>query len=398
MNGIIHTQSPGTITQPQGLFSDFIAYIDRGEQTTRAYTNNLRQFAAWMKYTGTEQPTRADIIQYREWLTAEHEAISLAPEAPQGWTYRTDSTGNRQCVTCKPNTVKQYLQSVKQFFNWAAAVGLYQNISANVHTPKVKETHRKDSLTAQDVRTIEESIATRAERWQAAAAQAEKDTAGRQQRSAEQGKRLAALYALAVNAGLRTIEISRANIRDIEIKNGAACLYVWGKGHTEPDTKKPLAPEVYQAIKDYLCARSDRHTGASPLFVATGNRSGGKRLAATTISTMLKRAMQAAGYNSERLTAHSLRHTAGQNIMQITGDNIYRTQLYMRHSSPKTTEIYLNNENADTEAELARLLYAHYHGTGETSTAAQRVTGAMQRMNPAQLAQLADIAAAMAAR
>lgn len=384
--------------QPQSLFSSFLAYIDRGPQTTRAYTNNLKQFAAWMKYTGTEQPARADIILYRDWLTAEHDAIRLAPEAPEGWAYRTSSNGTRQRMACKPNTVKQYMQSVKQFFMWAAAEGLYQNIAANVHSPKVTDIHRKDGLSALDVQRIESSIEARAEQKTQAAAQARKDTAGRQQRSTEQGKRLAAIYSLAVNAGLRTVEISRANVRDLEEKNGCACLYVWGKGHAEPDAKKPLAPEVYQTIKDYLSARSDRPTGASPLFVSTGNRSRGKRIDPTTISKWIKAAMQAAGYNSERITAHSLRHTTGENIMIVTGDNIYRTQQYMRHSSPKTTEIYLNANKAEEDAELARLLYAHYHGASEASTPAQKIQSAMQKMNPAQLAQLAEIASAMVAR
>ena len=181
-------------------------------------------------------------------------------------------------------------------------------------------------------------------------------------RSNEQGKRLYAMFLLAVNAGLRTVEISRANLRDLEAKNGAACLYIWGKGHAEADAKKPLAPEVYAALREYIEARSDTHTAASPLFVATGNRSGGQRLAATTISGMLKRAMQLAGFDSERLTAHSLRHTAGQNVMQITGRNIYETQQYMRHSNPATTEIYLDNDSTQQDGEIARRLYAHYHG------------------------------------
>ena len=389
--------NPGTVAQPMasGLFADFIGYIDRCPKTTRTYMNNLRQFVAWTKYAGIAQPARADIILYRDWLAAEHDAIKLDPTAPAGWTYRTDSNGNRQRVQCKPNTVKEYLQSVKQFFTWAAAEGHYQNIAANIHAPKVKDTHRKDSLTADDVRTIEESITSTAAAKQAAAAEAGKDAAGRTQRSTEQGKRLFAMYSLAVNAGLRTVEISRANIKDIEIKNGAACLYVWGKGHTEPDAKKPLAPEVYAAIKEYISSRTDNPTGSSPLFVSTGNRSGGKRIAATTICTMLKQAMQGAGYDSERLTAHSLRHTAGQNVMQITGDNIYQTQLYMRHSSPKTTEIYLDNESAENDARIAQQLYNHYHGQEQGSSAAERVQAAMQRMNPAQLEQLANIAAAM---
>lgn len=378
----------------QNLFSAFVAYIDRSPKTTRTYLTNLRQFMAWMKYTGVQQPQRQDIINYREWLLSEHDAIELDTTSPQGWKYRN---GNR--ITCKPYTVKQYLQSVKQFFAWAAAEGICpQNVAANIHTPKIKDAHRKDSLTAQEVEAIEQSITSTAAARQAAAADAKKDAAGRLQRSSEQGKRLYAIYLLAVNAGLRTVEISRANIRDLEVKDGNAALYIWGKGHTEPDAKKPLAPAVYAAIRDYLDSRTDNPTGASPLFVSTGNRSGGKRIASTTISTMLKGAMQGAGFDSDRLTAHSLRHTTGQNVLQLTGDNIYQTQLYMRHSNPKTTENYLDNETAAQDAALAQRLYEHYHGGTASTSAADKVQQAMRAMNPAQLEQLAAIAAAMVSR
>lgn len=399
MNAIITTGAELTAqSMGQNLFAAFVEYIDRSPKTARTYLTNFRQFAAWMKFAAVQQPTRQDIINYREWLIAEHDAIGLDTTAPQGWRYRTDHSGNRQRIVCKPNTVKQYLQSVKQFFSWAAAEGHYPNIAANIHAPKVTDTHRKDSLTAQEVQTIEKSITSTAEARQAAAADAKKDAAGRMQRSGEQGKRLYAMYLLAVNAGLRTVEISRANIKDLEIKNGNATLFVWGKGHTEPDAKKPLAPAVYAAIREYLDSRSDSPTSASPLFVSTGNRSHGKRIAPTTISTMLKQAMQGAGFDSERLTAHSLRHTAGQNVMQITGDNIYQTQMYMRHSSPKTTEIYLENDSTAQDAALAQRLFEHYHGGQTSNSAADKLQQAMQTMNPAQLEQLAAIAAAMATR
>lgn len=398
-NAIITTGAELTAqSMGQNLFAAFVEYIDRSPKTTRTYLTNLRQFMAWMKYAGITAPARQDVINYREWLIAEHDAIEIDTATAQGWRYRTDRSGNRQRIICKPYTVKQYLQSVKQFFSWAAAEGLYQNIGANIHAPKITDTHRKDSLTAQEVQTIEQSITSTAEARQAAAADAKKDAAGRMQRSTEQGKRLYAMYLLAVNAGLRTVEISRANIKDLEIKNGNATLFVWGKGHTEPDAKKPLAPAVYAAIREYLDSRSDKPTSASPLFVSTGNRSHGKRIAPTTISTMLKQAMQGAGFDSERLTAHSLRHTAGQNVMQITGDNIYQTQMYMRHTSPKTTEIYLENDSTAQDAVLAQRLFEHYHGGTASSSAADKVQQAMQTMNPAQLEQLAQIAAAMATR
>lgn len=377
------------------LFNDFVSFIDRTEKTTRTYLTNLRQFMAWLKYAAISRPARKDIISYREWLAAEHEAITFAPETVNGWNYRTDANGEPVKVTCKAATIKAYLQSVKQFFNWTAANGLYPNIAVNVHAPKLAQTHKKDSLTAAEVMAIETSISTTAAERTASAADAAKDTAGRIQRSGEQGKRLYAMYLLAVNAGLRTVEISRANIKDIETKGGKTWLYIWGKGRAEADQKKPIAPEVKAAIDDYLSSRTDKMNGNSPLFVSTGNRSGGKRIATTTISTMLKRAMQQAGFDSERLTAHSLRHTTAANVMELTGNNIYMAQQYLRHSSPKTTEIYLENDTAAQDEAIANQLYQRYHGGAAATDKRAQLELLLQTMNPEQLEQLTGIAAAI---
>ncbi len=377
------------------LFYDFVSWIDRSEKTTRSYLTNLRQFMAWLKYAGVTAPAREDILTYRQWLLSEHDAIEIDPESAAGWRYRKDAAGNRIKITCKPNTIAQYLRSVCQFFRWTAANDLYPNIAANIHAPKIRhETHSKEALTAKEVLIIEESIAKQAQKERQAAQEAQKDTAGRIQRSTEQNKRLYAMYLLAVNAGLRTIEINRANIKDLETKNGQTWLYIWGKGHSEPDQRKPIAPEVAEAVKDYLQSRSDRPTGTSPLFVSTGNRSGGKRIATTTISTMLKRAMQQAGFDSERITAHSLRHTAGTAVQELTGD-IYTTQKYMRHSNPATTEIYLHNNTEQQEAGIAQQLYNHYHGTKKADSRAT-LEQLIYCMTPQQIDQLTSIAVAMA--
>lgn len=153
------------------LINNFIGFIDRGEKTTRTYIVNLRQFAAWLKYADVSRPVRQDIISYRQYLTEEHAAIQLDPLSVGGWSYRTDANGSRVIVKCKPNTVKQYLQSVCQFFKWTASEGLYPNIAENIHAPKVRQdNHKKEALSADDVLTIEKSIAANAEQRTAAAA------------------------------------------------------------------------------------------------------------------------------------------------------------------------------------------------------------------------------------
>ena len=369
----------------QSLFAAYLVFIDRSERTTGTYAKNLRQFCAWMSYSGITAPTREDIIAYRNYLITEHEAILYDPIT--GWRYKTDAACNPQRTSCRPNTAAQYLRTVCAFFTWAAQAGLYPNIAAGVHAPKIRnDTHRKEALSPADVLRIERSIEATAAAHAAAAAQADKDRAGRIKRATAQGKRLRAIYLLAVNCGLRTVEISRANVKDIETRGGQAYLYIWGKGHAEPDTRKPLAPEVKAAIDEYLQTRTDNPSGSSPLFVSTGNRSGGQRIAPTTISTMLKQALQTAGYDSERITAHSLRHTAGTSVMSLTED-LFITQQYMRHSNPATTEIYLHNQTESREARIAQQLYNLYHQEPEQAEP-ETLEAVISSLDPAQLARL----------
>lgn len=381
-----------TQTITADTFNRFVSFINRSKKTTATYLTNLRQFACYLRYRNITQPTRENVIEYSDYLLSAHEAIRLSNNE-NGYEYTTDYSGNHIVITCKPNTVKLYLQSVRQFFKWTATEGIYPNIAENIHTPKVRQdTHKKDALTAQDVLNIENSITKHSAQQIYTAQSKQKDTEGRTQRATEQGKRLYAMYLLAVNAGLRTIEIERANIKDLTVSNGKATLYIWGKGHTEPDQKKALAPEVYTAIKDYLDSRTDHPTANSPLFVATGNRSKGKRILARTISQMLKQAMKQAGYDNERLTAHSLRHTTGSNVMKINNHNLYETQQYMRHSNPATTEIYIHADNLERESTLAEKLYNYYHGITEENS----LDNMIKAMTPDQIQQLTAIARTMA--
>lgn len=327
-----------------GSYAAFIAYLDRSEKTARTYLCNLRQFAAWLSMNGLDRPTRDDIISYRNYLETPHRAIEY--DLTNGWTYRKDADGNPVIVTCKPATVALYLRSVCQFFKWTATAGIYPNIADGIRAPKVaRNVHKRDALEPEDVTAIDEFLLAQI----AGAKTAAEDL---------QAKRARAIFLLAVTAGLRTVEIHRANIKDLETRGGRggrAWLYIWGKGHTEPDERKPISRAVYAALNAYQEARTDSKTPDSPLFVATGNRSGGKRIATTTISTMLKRILQAAGYDSERLTAHSLRHTAGTAAYTVSED-LYTVQKFMRHKDPQTTEIYLHNATARQEARLTDML------------------------------------------
>lgn len=324
---------------------DYCRYLDRSKNTTITYTKNLRSFFAWLCMEGIRRPIREDVMEYRSWLLSAHYAIKLDLRTASGWSYQMNGSGQRMRIKCKPATVALYLRSVCAFFSWAELEGLYPNIAKGIHAPKIRnDFHKKDAMEPEEIRQLLQHMDS---------------NPGSTRQEKEQRARIRAIILLAVTAGLRTIEISRATIGDLEIRGGRAWLYIWGKGHSEPDQRKALAKGTYEAIKAYLDLRQDPMRPDAPLFMATGNRSAGGPVLPTTISTWIKREMQAAGYDSERLTAHSLRHTAGTMAQRISGD-LYLTQRYMRHSNPATTEIYLHTDTGAQEAGIADQLFLSF--------------------------------------
>lgn len=330
------------------LFRRFVEYTDREPTTMKGYITCLRQFVAWMNANGIQRPQRADILAYKEYLNGAH-------------------FGRTGSETLKAGTKQQYLRAVKHFFKWTAAEGLYPNIADNIHGAKVRnDAHKKDALDREAVKAVADHI--------------ERDT--------EKGKRLYAMYLLCISCGLRTIEINRANVEDIKTVGSRTYLYLQGKGHNEHDQPVLLIPEVREALRDYLDSRSDHPTAKSPLFVSSSNRSKGQRIAPTTISTMLKGALVNAGYDSDRLTAHSLRHTSGTGAYKATG-NIYLAQKHQRHADPATTEIYVHAEERE-ERNTEQQVFDYYFKPDAIQDDRQEAINLLTTLNPAKLRQVCE--------
>lgn len=311
---------PFTPTQQSfsaSLFEQFIDYTDRKDTTIKGYVSCIRQFVSWMNSNNITQPQREDIKAYRDYLS--HSGLA---------------TG----------TQTQYLRAVKHFFKWTAAESLYPNIAENIHGAKVRhDIHKKDALQREDVAKIAATI----------------------DRTTENGKRLYAMYILCVICGLRTVELSRANVEDLKTTGGTTYLYVQGKGHDDKDAPVLLISEVREAVTDYLQHRAIKPAAKTPLFISTSNRSKGQRIAPTTISTMLKGMLKAAGYDSDRLTAHSLRHTSGTGAHKA-GLDLYSVQHLMRHCDPATSEIYIHDDNhAEAEQKGRQGIYDYYFNNAD---------------------------------
>ena len=277
------------------LFHRFIVFIDATPNTIRTYKTSLRQWFKYMHEQGISNPDPDDVRNYRTYLK----------EAGK-----------------KPTTVQNYIIAVKRFFQWTEAEGLYPNVAKYVKGAKLSKSFKKDYLTSKQAKKVLTSI----------------------DRSTLIGKRNYAMLILMLTMGLRTIEVSRANIEDIRTSGDATVLYVQGKGHTEKDAMVRMPSVVEDAIREYLAVRKASNL-KEPLFTSTSNNNKGKRLTTRTIRGTVKRCFINAGFNSPKLTAHSTRHTTAT-LSLLNGATLQETQALLRHKQMQTTEIYAHNIEA----------------------------------------------------
>lgn len=322
------------------LFSRFIEYTDVKDLTLKGYSTGLRAFAEWLRGCGITQPTRDNIKEYKQHLST------------AGYTAGTQAS---------------YLRIVKHFFKWTASEGLFPNIADNIKGAKVgQDNTKRDAFAREDVQTILQSI----------------------DRSSEVGKRDYAIILLCVSCALRIIEMHRADIGDLQTIRGQRVLYIQGKGHDEKDAYIKIVPEVDAALSDYFSARTDTHKGA-PLFVGTSNRAKGARLSEPSLSTIIKDRFKAAGYDYDKLTAHSLRHTGVTALLKANGGNIQQAQRYARHKNLNTTLIYSHNIEREKDKSES-MVYQYLFSDSGTQTAKAQAVAMVQELTEEQAAQVLE--------
>lgn len=289
------------------LLKRFLEYLDASEKTVQTYTRALRQFFKFLYENNITQPQRTDVLAFRD---------------------------NLKDKGRKPTTIKSYIVAVRLFFQWTNQEGLYPNIAEKIKGAKLDQAYKKDYLTVDQIKDVLNSIDT----------------------STLTGARDYAIIVLMVTGGLRTIEVSRADMDDMRNVGNSPALYIQGKGREEKTEYVKLPLQVFKAIGRY---REMLEKQYDVLFVSTSNNNKGQRLTTRSISGIVKKRLKEAGYTSNRLTAHSLRHTAGT-LNLMNGGTLEETQQLLRHSNINTTMIYLHHlerENNQSEKRIADALF-----------------------------------------
>ena len=296
------------------IFNSFLDYYrDKSEATIRAYFKNLNTFNSWLIENDINplELTRDDILDFKEYLILTNH---------------------------KATTINSYLNTIRQLTRWLTFKGYYsKNPYEAISSEKLSHEFRKSSLTLDQVKTILKSF----------------------KRDTPKSKRDFAIMCLLLTTGLRTIELERALIGDIETALDSKILYVLGKGRKEKNEYVKLSIETEKAINEYLETRLDRNNPNAPLFTSESNHKTNKALPKESISRIVKTTFRSLGLDSERLTAHSCRHTTATLNLK-NGGTLEETKELLRHSNISTTMIYahiIDRENNKSEERLSSLYF-----------------------------------------
>jgi integrase/recombinase XerD len=146
-----------------------------------------------------------------------------------------------------------------------------------------------------------------------------------------------ALLALLALQGLRTVEITRANVEDL-YSGEPVVLRVRGKTR---DRLLPLRPDLAAVLQAYLATRGEvcHDATGTPLVAAVGNRAGGQRLSRRGIRHVVDGYLRQAGLKRPGVSDHALRHTAATLAYKYTRD-LRAVQHMLGHADPRTTARY----------------------------------------------------------
>lgn len=288
------------------IVSEWLRFADVKEKSVATYNRAIRRFLVFLTEKNIRAPTVEDIYKWRDSLKVEGKSAA---------------------------TINLYLTSCKLFFKFLKQKGLYDVDISHVKGCKISEEHKKDALTPAQGKAVLNSFDT----------------------SNIKGLRDKAMTALMMTCGLRTIEISRANVGDLVQTYDRTALYVQGKGRDQKSECVMVPAQVEALIKEYLKLRRNIRND-DPLFASLSNENFNARLTTYSISKVVKNAFKKVGLNSKRLTAHSLRHSAAT-AMLLQGVDLVKVQQILRHKNVNTTLIYshhlerLKNHGEDAAAD-----------------------------------------------
>ena len=277
------------------IVEQWLSETDALPATRSDYRRKIGLWFRWLKARGTDprEPTRADVIDYKDELQSSGKSIF---------------------------TVNGYVTVVKIFYAWCEGRRYCDNIALGIRSSIKQKEYYKLPLSRAQASELLESIDT----------------------GTLIGKRDKLMILLMLSNGLRSCDVQRIDVGDVGRQDGETVLHIQRKGSRDKHDMVVLSEEVVRLLDDYLAGKDeDQRRDDSPLFTNHMRGVRSERLNRETISFIVKRRLRNIGIDDPRITAHSLRHTCGS-LMIEQGYDPQLIQDMLGHADPATTRIYTN--------------------------------------------------------
>lgn len=279
MNELVQNENKKVIVKD--YIKRYLDYIDVSDNTVKTYNVGLLQFFEYLKENNIQEPTREDIIAFREHMKVEH----------------------------KTNTINAYLIAIRNFYNWLEYEQITKNITKNIKGIKLERKHLKRGLSLEEIKQVLSVC---------------KDT------------REELLVKLMINCGLRCNEVVNIQLSDFYNDRGVIMMKVLGKAREglKQDSIK-IDNRLFGLIQEYV----REYEIKDYLFVSTSNHNTNGKLTTKTIRYIITNLFKKANLDMEMLSTHSTRHSTCELLLE-RGMPIQEVSEFMRHKSINTTMLY----------------------------------------------------------
>ena len=288
-----------TLNDPRERAEAVFDLLDVSDTTRQDYKYRIGLFLDFMKKEG---------FNYNSFL-----------EFKRALAKRTDIT---------VSTKNKYLATAKIFLKEANRQGILPaDITQNIKTFSQNKKHKRDGLNDEEIKKLTEAMQKLPE--------------------TKQNTRLKAILSLFVFQGLRQVEVTRLEYKDIDLVSRVA--FVQGKGR---DDKEPinLHPEAVKALQAYL---RNNKVADGALFTSQSNNSRNKQLTTRAIRDIVKGTFKTLGIEK---TTHGFRHYFTTTLIKTYKGDLLEVAQYTRHKSLEMLQVY--NDSIKRDADLPRFYKA----------------------------------------
>ncbi len=270
-------------------------FLDVNEETRKDYQYRIGHFLNFISNKGLNQDS---FLEYKKYLKLR--------------TDYTVSTKNKYLITAKI-----FLKELNR--RRLLPVDITQNIKSFSHSKK----HKKEGLTDQEIEKLTFAL--------------------KELPNSPHNTRIKAIISLLVLQGLRQVEITRLDVKDIDLVRKTALIE--GKGRDDKEIIY-LHPETARHIKRYLKANNLKD-GA--LFVSNSNNSRNARITTRGLRLIIKKVLK--DLDIEK-SVHGFRHYFTTTLLKNYQGNLLRVAQYTRHKSLEMLQVY--NDNIEMENDLPK--------------------------------------------